>query len=102
MVFHSHARLNIDHIPDDIIVPELIFNLKHGRRPLSQSNHSVLIDAPSGTAFDLNTVEERTEALEKGLSQELNVKVGWNGIIGVFAPNHVPPFWARGGLIFLD
>jgi len=100
MVFHSHAGLNVDHIQDDIIVPELIFDLKHGRRLLSQSNKSVLIDAPSGTTFDINTVEERTEALAKGLSQELNVNVGWNGIIGVFAPNHVPSSWARGRLIF--
>ena len=93
MVFHSHAGLNIDHIPDDIIVPNLIFDLKHGRRPLSQSNKSVLIDAPSGNTFDINTVEERTESLAKGLSQELNVKVGWNGVIGLFAPNHVPSFF---------
>jgi hypothetical protein len=96
MVFHSHAGLNIDHIPDDIIVPDLIFNLKHRRRPLSQSNKSVLIDAPSGNTFDIKMVEERTESLAKGLCQELNVKVGWNGVVGMFAPNHVVPFSERG------
>jgi hypothetical protein len=96
MVFHSHAGLNIDHIPDDIVIPNLIFDPKHGRRSLSQSNKSVLIDAPSGNIFDINTVKERTESLAKGFSQELNVNVGWNGVIGIFAPNHVPPFFGAG------
>lgn len=90
MVFHPHAGLNVSHIPDDIILPDLIFNPAHGRRPFSQSNKSLLIDAPSGNAFTIEIIRERTEALAKGLAKELNVQVGeWNGIIGVFAPNHV-------------
>ena len=102
MVFHSHAGSHIDHIPDDIIIPNLIFDLKHGRRPLSQSNKSVLIDASSGNIYDIDTVKERTESLAKGLSQELNVKVGWNGVIGVFIPNHVPTFFVAESVDILD
>jgi len=48
MVFKAHAGLHLDNIPDDITVPEFLFNEKYGRRPLSQSNRAVMIDAPSG------------------------------------------------------
>jgi hypothetical protein len=89
MVFNSHANLNVDYIPDDIVVSDLIFDPQYGRRPLSQSNNSLLIDAPSNDVFDIGTIKERTESLAKGLSRELNVPVGWNGVIGVFAQNHV-------------
>jgi hypothetical protein len=89
MVFKAYKGLKVDYIPDDIIVPELIFNHKYGRRPLSQSNKALLIDAPSGTKFNIETVAERTESLAKGLQKELGVEVGWNGVIGLFAPNHV-------------
>ena len=91
MVFKSHRDLNVDYIPDDIIVSDLIFNPTYGRRPLSQSNSALLIDAPTGSAFDIDTIKERTESLAKGLARELNVQVGWNGVVGVFAPNHVLP-----------
>jgi hypothetical protein len=91
MVFNSHRGLNVDYIPDDIIVSDLIFNPTHGRRPFSQSNKALLIDAPSGNAYDIATIKERTESLAKGLAKEFNVQVGWNGIVGVFAPNHVRP-----------
>jgi len=91
MVFHSHRGLNVDYIPDDIIVSDLIFNPIHGRRPLSQSNKALLIDAPSGITVDIDTIKERTESLAKGLAKELNVQVGWNGVVGIFAPNHVLP-----------
>ena len=32
------------------------------------------------------------EALAKGLTSELNVRDGWNGVIGLFSPNNVLPF----------
>jgi hypothetical protein len=92
MVFNAHAGLHIDHIPDDIILPDLVFNPHYGRRPLSQSNSSVFIDAPSGMQFTLDQVKERTESFAKGFKSELNIESGWKGIIGVFAPNHVLPF----------
>jgi hypothetical protein len=92
MVFKAHAGLHLDQIPDDITVPELIFNPKHGRRPLSQSNTAVLIDAPSGSSYTLEQMKGRMEALAKGLRSELDVRDGWNGVIGLFSPNHVLSF----------
>jgi len=89
MVFEAHENLHIDHIPDDIILPDLILDPRHGRRPLSQSNKSMVIDAPSGTAYDLETLKERSESLAKGLVNELDVKVGWTGVVALFAPNNV-------------
>lgn len=89
MVFQAHGGLHIDHIPDDIIVPELILNPQYGRRPLSQSNKAFLIDAPSGIELNKETIAERIESLAKGLEKELDIEVGWNGVIGLFAPNHV-------------
>jgi hypothetical protein len=89
MVFKAHAGLHIDHIPDDIILPDLVFNPLYGRRPVSESNSSVFIDAPSGKQFTLDQVKERTESFAKGLKGELNIESDWKGVIGVFAPNHV-------------
>jgi hypothetical protein len=89
MVFLPPDNQQVPHIPDDAIVSDLIFDPRHGRRPLRESNRSAIIDAPSGTAFDVPTMKERTEALAKGLSKELGVKVGWPGVVGVFAPNNV-------------
>jgi hypothetical protein len=101
MVFNAHAGLHIDHIPDDIILPDLVFDPRYGRRPGSQSNSSVFIDAPSGKQFTLDQVKERTESFAKGLKRELNIESGWKGVIGVFAPNHVLPFvtWFNNSLI---
>jgi hypothetical protein len=89
MVFYAHGGLRIDHIPDDITISQLILDPRYGRRPLSQSNRSLLIDAPSGQTFDIHRIKERTESLAKGLQIELSVNVGWSGVIGVFAPNNV-------------
>jgi hypothetical protein len=61
MVFHAHAGLHVDHIPD-IIISDLIGYPSHGRRLLLQSNESLLVNAPSGNAFDIDTPKERTEA----------------------------------------
>lgn len=91
MVFEAHENLRIDHIPDDIILPDLVFDPRYSRRPLSQSNKSAVIDAPSGTSYDLETLKERTESLAKGLAIEFDVEVGWAGVVGIFAPNNVPP-----------
>ena len=93
MVFKSYAGLHIDHIPDDITVPDLIFDPKYGRRPVSQSNTAVLIDAPSGASFALDQMKDRMEALAKGLQSELELGTGWNGVVGLFAPNSVHFFW---------
>ena len=89
MVFHSHKSIQVNHIPDDAIISDLIFDPRYGRRPLSQSNQSALIDAHSATAYDVPTMKERTESLAKGLAKELGVKVGWTGVVGVFAANNV-------------
>jgi len=89
MVFYSHARLHADHIPDDIILPDLVFDPRYGRRPASESNKAFLVDAPSGKEFDIETSQERTESLAKGLLQELGIQIGWKGVIGLFAPNSV-------------
>jgi len=89
MVFHSHKSIQVNHIPDSAIVSDLIFDPRYGRRPLSQSNQSAMIDAPSATAYDIATMKERTESLAKGLAAELGVKVGWTGVVGVFAANNV-------------
>jgi hypothetical protein len=89
MVFKAHAGLRLDDIPDDITVPELLFNPKYGRRPLSQSNKAVLVDAPSGASFTLQQMKERMEGLAKGLKGEFKLGNGWNGVIGLFSPNNV-------------
>ena len=89
MVFHSHKKIEVNHIPDDVIVSDLIFDPRHGRLPLSQSNQSAIIGAPSATAYNIATMKERTESLAKGLAMELGVKVGWTGVVGVFAANDV-------------
>ena len=89
MTFRAHAGKHIDYIPDDIIIPDLILKPDYGRRPLSQSRKSLLIDAPSGHSYDIETLGERSESLAKGLLKQLGVQVGWDGVIAVFAPNHV-------------
>lgn len=89
MVFLPPNNLQVPHIPDDAVVSDLIFDPRYGRRPLRESNRSAIIDAPSGTAYDVATMKERTEALARGLSKELGVQVGWHGVVGVFAPNNV-------------
>ena len=94
MVFNSHDGLFIDNIPDDIIIPELIFDPRFGRRPLAESNTDFLVDAPTGKRYDIQTVQERTEFLAKGFAVELGAQIPWNGVIGFFTPNHVP---FRGG-----
>ena len=100
MVFHAHNGLEIAHIPDDIILSDLIFDPGYSRRPLSQSNKALFIDAVTGKAVDITMIKERTESLAKGLADDLGVQVGWNGVIGVFAPNNV--FLFNPGLICLD
>ena len=92
MIFKAHAGAHIDSIPDDIIIPDLILKPDYGRRPLSESNKTILIDAPTGKSYDIETLKERTESLAKGLLKELNVNIGWNGVIGTFFPNNVPPY----------
>ena len=91
MVFEAHANLHTDRIPDDIILPDLILDPRYGRRPLSQSNKSLVVDALSGTTYDIEILKARTESLAKGFATELNVEVGWTGVVGVFAPNNVLP-----------
>jgi 4-coumarate--CoA ligase len=89
MVFHAHGGLHIDHIPDDITLPDLVLDSRYGRRPLSESNKKVLIDAPTGKSVNLEQLKERTESLAKAFKSELGVKVGWDGVIGMFSPNQV-------------
>ena len=93
MVFAPYEDLSVSPIPDDITIPDLVLNLRFGRRPLSQSNKALFIDAPTGKQVDLATVRERTESLANGLANELGVQVPWNGVVGLFSPNHVfsPP-----------
>jgi hypothetical protein len=90
MVFHAHNGLHIDHIPDDITISDLILDSRYGRRPISQSNEALLIDAPTGKSVTLERIKERSEALARGLGRELGVQVGWNGVVGMFSANHVP------------
>ena len=90
MVFNAHKGLLIDNIPDDIIIPDLIFDPRFGRRPLAESNKDFLIDAPSAKRYDIQTVQRRTDCLAKGFAIELGAQVPWNGVIGFFTPNHVP------------
>jgi len=96
MVFDAHENLHVDSIPDDIILPDLILDPRYGRRSLSQSNKSVVIDAPSGAAYDIETLKERTESLAKGLAIELGIEVGWAGVVGLFTPNSVLSSTRRG------
>ena|ERR1700736_4620667 len=89
MVFHPYGGLHIDRIPDDITLLDLLLDRRHGRRPLDQSHKAVLIDAPTGKSLTVEQVTERIESLAKGLKTELDVEVGWNGVIGTFFPNSV-------------
>jgi len=89
MVFHPPNNQQVPRIPDDAIVSDLIFDPRHGRRPLRDSNRAAIIDAPRGTAFDVAAMKDRTESLAKGLAKELGIRVGWTGVVGVFAPNNV-------------
>jgi hypothetical protein len=90
MVFTSHENLTVDP-PDDIVISDVVLNPRFGRRPLSQSNKTVFIDAPTGAAFDLATVQNRMECLANGLSKVLDIDVPWKGVIALFSPNHVLP-----------
>jgi 4-coumarate--CoA ligase len=91
MVFYAYGGLHIDHIPDDLLVPDLILDPRYGRRPLPHSTEAPLIDAATGKSLSHMQLKERTEALTLGLLKELGVEVGWKGAVGVFAPNHVNP-----------
>lgn len=89
MVFRPHEGRHIEHIPDDILLPDLIFSPQFGRRPLSQSNKALFIDAPTGRQIGFEETQERMEALAVGLKEALKVESGWSGVIGFFAPNNV-------------
>lgn len=79
----------MDNIPDDTILPNLILTPQFGRRPLSESNRALFIDAPTGKQLTFDEVKERTDSLALGLREELAIDAGWTGVIGLFAPNSV-------------
>jgi len=89
MVFLPYGGRQVEYIPDDTIIPELIFNPRFGRRPLSQSNKALFVDAPTGRQFGYEEIQERTEALAVGLRDSLATEASWTGVVGLFAPNSV-------------
>jgi len=89
MVFCPYENRNVDNIPDDTILPNLILTPQFGRRPLSESNSALFIDAPTGKQLTFDQVKERTDSLALGIRGELAIDAGWTGVIGLFAPNSV-------------
>ena len=81
-MFYPQFAKTAGEIPDDISIPEWIFQnrAKDGRNP-------AFIDSLTGEERSWDLVQSRTRQLARGLAKLLNVTVGATNVFGLFAPN---------------
>ncbi|PPR03048.1 hypothetical protein CVT24_012436 [Panaeolus cyanescens] len=80
-------------IPDDISIPQFIFQPKCMSRPNRPANIPVFVDSATGRALFYDEVRQRTFSLANGLSIKYNIAP--KDVVCVFAPNDVGmPFTA--------
>lgn len=95
MVFKSQSwtpELDIDAIPDDVPICDLILTDKYGRHPLAKSRNPFTCGL-SGTTYTYAQVQERVDFLARGLAKELGWAptkgTEWDKVLGIFSVNTV-------------
>ncbi|KAF9561069.1 acetyl-CoA synthetase-like protein [Agrocybe pediades] len=86
MEFHSQSE-PLPNIPDDITVPQFIFDYEHKPRPKRTSGVPWLIQDETGRKIHEKELRDRTH----GLANALRIKygIGENDVVLLFSRNHV-------------
>jgi ribosome assembly protein SQT1 len=97
MVFHPPSfvpKLPFDP-PDDISLPEFLFDPKWGRESYDAAEPPFTCGL-TGKEYSATEQRDRVEDLAKGLAKELawhpNAGSEWNKVVGIFAVNTVCAF----------
>ncbi|TFK68434.1 phenylacetyl-CoA ligase [Pluteus cervinus] len=86
MEIHSPAGI-LPTIPDDLTVPQFIFNFAHNTRPLRSQEIPWLIEDETGRKIFETEVRERTTALANGLWSKY--ALAEDDVVLLFSRNHV-------------
>ncbi|GLB35962.1 putative AMP-binding enzyme C-terminal domain [Lyophyllum shimeji] len=77
----------LPHIPDDLTIPQFIFNSEHATRPQRPSSIPWLIEDYSGRRIHQDELHQRTRALANALHSKWNIATG--DTVCIFSPNNV-------------
>ena len=81
-MFYPQYAQTVGHIPDDISIPEFIFQ----SRP-KDSLEIAFVDSSTGEKRTWKDVQSKTRQLARGLAKLFKVSVGDTNVFGLFAPN---------------
>ncbi|KAF9033174.1 hypothetical protein BJ165DRAFT_1515946 [Panaeolus papilionaceus] len=81
------AAVSLPPVPDNITIPQFIFQPKCMTRPVRPANVPVFVDDATGKALFYDDVRQRTISLANGLSIKYNITR--NDVVCLFAPNHI-------------
>ncbi|KAF8968998.1 phenylacetyl-CoA ligase [Flammula alnicola] len=85
MEFHAH--LPAPHIPDDVTIPQFIFDSNHETRPKRKNETPWLIEDETGKKLFETDLRNRTHGLANGLGTKYNI--GEDDVVVLFSRNHV-------------
>lgn len=85
----------LPYVPDDVSIPDFIFDDKYGRTPAHLSD-STFIDCFTGKSYTVQETRERLDYLARGLAKEFgwqpNKGIEWDKVAGLFSVNTVSSF----------
>lgn len=95
MVFHPPEwvpKLDVESIPDDIPVCDLILSEQYGRHAFKKSRNPFTCGL-SGKTYSYDVVIDRVNALAAALGKQMGWKVNegteWDKVVGIFSVNTV-------------
>lgn len=81
-MFYPQFLQTVGHIPDDISIPEWLFQNR-----IQDGNEIAFIDSSTGEKRTWKETEAKTRLLARGLAKLLGVTVGATNVFGLFSPN---------------
>ncbi|TFK24404.1 phenylacetyl-CoA ligase [Coprinopsis marcescibilis] len=96
MEFHPHPNIQLPPIPDDVSIPQFMFDCKHPSKPTKVGSTPWLIDDQSGRQFGGEQLRKRVN----GLSNALHVKLGLGNRNHIDYPAVIWATHQLGGVVF--
>ncbi|KIM38392.1 hypothetical protein M413DRAFT_245572 [Hebeloma cylindrosporum] len=82
-----HAQEPSPYIPDNVTVPQFMFDTLHNARPSRKNETPWLVQDETGKSFGGAQLRERTHGLANGLKTKYNI--GEDDVVILFSRNHV-------------
>lgn len=86
MEFHSLSAIPFPTVPDDLSIPQFMFNATHPNRPTKDPNVPWIIENDTGRHVFGEEIRHRTDALKNSL--HFKYKLGEDDVVLFFSRNH--------------